>query len=249
MVKIPEKFQNRIKIQFGNDSEQFLTSLENSPVISVRKNPKKITDLWIDNEKVPWCNEGYYLSQKPIFTLDPLFHAGCYYPQEASSMVVDWILRQIISIPDNPIVLDLCAAPGGKSTLLASWMDGKGLLVANEIIRNRSLILLENMVKWGYPNCVVTQNSPSDFSPLRHFFDIILVDAPCSGEGMFRKEKKAAEEWSESNAAMCAVRQRKILDEIWGSLKPGGILIYSTCTFNPSKNEENIACCAKDNQA
>ena len=249
MVKIPEKFQNRIKIQFGNDSEQFLTSLENSPVISVRKNPKKITDLWIDNEKVPWCNEGYYLSQKPIFTLDPLFHAGCYYPQEASSMVVDWILRQIISIPDNPIVLDLCAAPGGKSTLLASWMDGKGLLVANEIIRNRSIILLENMVKWGYPNCVVTQNSPSDFSPLRHFFDIILVDAPCSGEGMFRKEKRAAEEWSESNAAMCAVRQRKILDEIWGSLKPGGILIYSTCTFNPSENEENIACFAKDNQA
>jgi len=249
MAKFPDSFQNRIKRQFGGDSADFLGALERPPVTSVRKNPKKLTGLWNDNETVPWCREGYYLSQKPVFTLDPLFHAGCYYPQEAGSMVIDWILRQIESIPDSPIVLDLCAAPGGKATLLASWMEGKGLLVVNEIIRNRSLILLENMIKWGYPNCVVTQNSPADFSGLQHFFDLIIVDAPCSGEGMFRKEKRAIEEWSESAVAMCAVRQRKILDDIWYCLKPGGILIYSTCTYNPSENEDNIANFAKENDA
>lgn len=249
MTKFPEAFKNRIKTQFGSDSERFLEALEKPPVVSVRKNLKKPTDLWKNYESVPWCDEGFYLPQKPVFTLDPLFHAGCYYPQEASSMFIDWILKQIETIPQNPVVLDLCAAPGGKSTLLASWMQGNGLLVVNEIIRSRSLILLENMIKWGYPNYIVTQNSPSDFSSLQNIFDLILVDAPCSGEGMFRKEKRAIEEWSESNTAMCAARQRKILDDIWDCLKPGGILIYSTCTFNPSENEDNISFFVKDKQA
>jgi len=239
-VNFPELFLKRSQRQFGLDYERFYGALNEEPVVSVRKNPAKPTNLWKNEEKVAWCTDGYYLSEKPAYIFDPFFHAGCFYPQEASSMFIDWILRHLEKIPQKPVVLDLCAAPGGKTTLLASYLNNEGLLVANEIIRNRSQILLENVIKWGYSNCVVTQNSPSDFLSLKNFFDLILVDAPCSGEGMFRKEKRAIEEWSEANAAMCAIRQRKILENIWGSLKPDGFLIYSTCTFNPSENEEII---------
>ena len=242
-------FINKISKQFGDGSFSFLEAMKLSPFVSIRKNPSKSTAQWNNEEKVPWCAEGYYLPEKPIYTLDPLFHAGCYYPQEASSMFIDWILRQLKTNTQNPVILDLCAAPGGKSTLISTFLNGKGLLIANEIIKNRSHILLENMTKWGNKNCIITQNSPADFHSLRNFFDIILVDAPCSGEGMFRKDKRAIEEWSENNAAMCAVRQQKILTDIWHSLKPDGFLIYCTCTFNPSENEENIALFAKEKQA
>ncbi|MCL2073366.1 MAG: RNA methyltransferase [Marinilabiliaceae bacterium] len=242
-------FIKRIEKQFGNDSTQFLEALKLPPTISVRKNPSKPTDLWNNAEKVPWCDDGYYLLQKPAYTLDPLFHAGCYYPQEASSMIIDWLLRQLDIKTENPIILDLCAAPGGKATLIVSFLNGNGLLIANEIIKNRSHILLENLIKWGYKNCLVTQNSPEVFFSFKNIFDIIVVDAPCSGEGMFRKDKRAIEEWSEINAEKCALRQRKILDDIWHSLKSGGFLIYSTCTFNPAENEENISKFAKENHA
>jgi NOL1/NOP2/sun family putative RNA methylase len=241
MHKLPEIFVERIKFQFGQSATDFLEALGNTPAVSVRLNPAKPFDsTWIGNQNVPWCSDGFYLDEKPVFTLDPLFHAGCYYPQEASSMVLDWVLRNVCELPQQPVILDLCAAPGGKSTLLASFLRGNGMLVANEIIKNRAVILSENLIKWGAANCIVTRNDPSDFATLTSLFDLMVVDAPCSGEGMFRKDTRAIEEWSESNARMCAARQRRILNDVWPSLKEGGYLIYSTCTFNPDENEDNI---------
>ncbi|ASB49816.1 RsmF rRNA methyltransferase first C-terminal domain-containing protein [Alkalitalea saponilacus] len=248
--RFPTDFIQRIQQQFGDASTDFLKALSNDVVTSVRYNPSKLQSLSdVAAEPVSWCKDGVYLSQKPIFTLDPLFHAGCYYPQEASSMILDWILRSHTELPENPIILDLCGAPGGKSTLIANFLAGKGVLVANEVIKSRANILAENLMKWGYSNCVVTRNDPSDFGRLPSHFDVMVVDAPCSGEGMFRKDERAIEEWSESNAAMCASRQRRILTDAWATLKPGGYLIYSTCTFNPAENEENIQWLLEGNKA
>jgi 16S rRNA C967 or C1407 C5-methylase (RsmB/RsmF family)/NOL1/NOP2/fmu family ribosome biogenesis protein len=234
-------FTQRIHQQLKTEATHFLDALVNEPNISVRTNPLKAALLDLDfASDIPWCPSGKYLNKKPVFTLDPLFHAGCYYPQEASSMVLDWLVRNVCELPLNPFVLDLCAAPGGKSTLLASILNNKGLLVANEVIKSRASILSENIIKWGAPNCVVTRNDPADFSSLTSMFDLLVVDAPCSGEGMFRKDKRAIEEWSQANADMCALRQRRILSDVWPSLKENGYLIYSTCTFNPDENENNI---------
>ncbi len=188
---------------------------------------------------VPWTSAGFYLSRRPTFTFDPLFHAGCYYVQEASSMFVEQALRQYMSTA--PVVaLDLCAAPGGKSTHVRSLLPEGSLLVANEVIRNRSQILAENLTKWGHPDVVVTNNDPADFAPLTSFFDVILTDVPCSGEGMFRKDPVAVSEWSPENVDVCWQRQRRILSDIWPCLKPGGLLVYSTCTYNTKEDEENI---------
>lgn len=241
-VNIPVAFISRIQTQFATSASEFIGALNNSPHISLRLNSLKPCETeWGDNEKILWCSEGRYLHEKPVFTLDPLFHAGCYYPQEASSMVLDWLLRNVCQLPDEPKVLDLCAAPGGKSTLLSSFLCGKGLLVANEVIRNRAAILVENLMKWGAPNSIVTRNDPADFGSLNSFFDLMVIDAPCSGEGMFRKDQRAVDEWSEDNANMCSLRQQRILSDVWPALKEGGYLIYSTCTFNPAENEDNIA--------
>ena len=189
--------------------------------------------------RVPWTSAGFYLSRRPTFTFDPLFHAGCYYVQEASSMFVEQALRQYMSTA--PVVaLDLCAAPGGKSTHVRSLLPEGSLLVANEVIRNRSQILAENLTKWGHPDVVVTNNDPADFAPLTSFFDVILTDVPCSGEGMFRKDPVAVSEWSPENVDVCWQRQRRILSDIWPCLKPGGLLVYSTCTYNTKEDEENI---------
>ena len=184
--------------------------------------------------KVPWSSEGFYLDERLTFTFDPLFHAGCYYVQEASSMFVEQVLRQYVTKP--VVMLDLCAAPGGKSTHARSVLPEGSLLVANEVIRNRSQILAENLTKWGHPDVVVTNNDPADFSSLPSFFDVILTDVPCSGEGMFRKDPVAVEEWSPENVAICWQRQRRIIADIWPGLKPGGILIYSTCTYNTKED-------------
>lgn len=188
--------------------------------------------------KVPWASGGFYLNERLTFTFDPLFHAGCYYVQEASSMFVEQVLRQYVT--ESVVMLDLCAAPGGKSTHARSMLPEGSLLVANEVIRNRSQILAENLTKWGHPDVVVTNNDPADFSSLPSFFDVILTDVPCSGEGMFRKDPVAVEEWSPENVAICWQRQRRIIADIWPSLKPGGILIYSTCTYNTKEDEENV---------
>ncbi|MEO6547575.1 MAG: RNA methyltransferase [Ferruginibacter sp.] len=186
---------------------------------------------------VPWSSNGYYLSSRPSFTSDPLFHAGAYYVQEASSMFLEEVLKQSMDLTQPIKALDLCAAPGGKSTLIQSLISEKSLLVSNEIIKARVVVLAENITKWGASNVVVTNNEPSDFKRLPDFFDLIVVDAPCSGSGLFRKDPKAIDEWSEQNVVQCCNRQQQILGDILPSLKDGGVLIYSTCSFSTAENE------------
>ncbi len=190
--------------------------------------------------RVPWCEEGFYLAERPIFTLDPLLHGGAYYVQEPSSMFLSYIVKKLLPEGKPLRVLDLCAAPGGKSTLLASELPKGSLLVSNEVVRSRASILKENIIKWGSGNVVVTNSDPERFTPMEEAFDMILVDAPCSGEGMFRKEERAIEEWSEANLRLCEERQRRILSAVYPSLKRGGLLIYSTCTFNEGENEKML---------
>jgi len=237
-VPLPKAFVDRVSADpFLGDG--LLYALENEAPVSVRFNPFKVkVDLPVKSI-IPWCTNGVYLDNRPLFTLDPLFHAGTYYPQEAGSMLLDHVLGSL-DLPSDPVILDLCAAPGGKSTLIASFLKGRGLLVSNEIITQRASILRENMVKWGCSNTIVTNNKPSDFDRLPQFFDVVVVDAPCSGEGMFRKDPDSRSEWSESNVILCAERQQTILSDIWETLRPGGYLIYSTCTFNRQENEDNV---------
>jgi 16S rRNA C967 or C1407 C5-methylase (RsmB/RsmF family) len=191
---LPADFVDRIKKQFGVESERFLSSLNNSPENSIRLNHHKQRPNLVFDQAIPWCDHGYYLKQRPQYTLDPLFHAGSYYPQESSSMFLWHVLNTILKRDNAYTCLDLCAAPGGKTTLLAAFMDGKGVLVSNEVIRARTNILKENVIKWGYGNNIVTQNDPENFSSLLSVFDLVLVDAPCSGEGIFRKDPKSRQE-------------------------------------------------------
>jgi len=223
----------------------FLAALKEDTPTSVRLNPFKPVAKFTDTLPVPWCSDALYLSQRPSFTLDPLFHAGTYYVQEASSTFLSHMLSSL-SAPKDGVFLDLCAAPGGKSTLLASYLGREGLLVANEVISGRAQILKENIVKWGIGNTVVTQNDASHFQPLEGLFDLVLVDAPCSGEGMFRKDSNAIAEWSIDHVTHCAIRQQRILDEIGILPKAGGYLVYATCTYNETENEENIRFLAEE---
>lgn len=225
----------------GEESEFFLESLQQSPATSVRINPYKPIAYFENSVQVPWCKAGFELPVRPEFIFDPLMHAGAYYVQESSSMFLDHILRNLpLSNQLSLKVLDLCAAPGGKSTLLSSFLKPNDLLVSNEIIKTRAGVLEENLMKWGQANVVVTQNDPRDFKHLKHFFDIIVVDAPCSGEGLFRRDKNAMKEWSINNINLCEARQQRIIADIEGCLKPGGFIIYSTCTYNVNENENNI---------
>ncbi|MBN2166242.1 MAG: RNA methyltransferase [Marinilabiliaceae bacterium] len=237
---LPSDFLSRIRDQFGDQSDNFISALDDSNSYSVRINPLKVKPQLEFGLKIPWCDDGFDIKTRPVYTLDPLFHSGSYYPQESSSMFIHYLLNHIVEPTDDLKALDLCGAPGGKSTLLASFMNNKGLLVANEVIRSRSLILKENLIKWGYHNVIVSQSDPKCFGLIKSFFDVVLVDAPCSGEGMFRKDQAARNEWSVENANMCSLRQRRIISDIWPSIKEGGYLIYSTCTFNPEENENNI---------
>lgn len=235
--EFPKSFVDRMKAILADETKQLLSSLLSAPIISVRKNSAKISALSFENmEQIPWCKTGFYLPERPYFTHDPLLHAGAYYVQEASSMFLEQYLLTYLSSIENPMVLDLCAAPGGKSTHLLSLMNGKGLLVANEIVPNRNAILRENLIKWGYPNFIVTQSEAKDFAKEEELFDVIVIDAPCSGEGMFRKDERAVSEWCEKNVETCVTRQSEIISHIKKALKPGGILIYSTCTFEPDEN-------------
>jgi len=235
----PEGFRQRILNQKYIDAEALLKALEKPSPVSIRINPSKWNKIPLDAVKVPWSRNGYYLGSRPSYTLDPLFHSGCYYPQEASSMFLEQAVRQSIDSLENIHVLDLCGAPGGKSTLLSEIIGQGSLLVANEVIRQRAVVLAETLTKWGSVNTLVTRNDPAAFGRLSGYFDIILVDAPCSGEGMFRSNI-AIDEWSVENSTYCSERQKRILMDIWPALKENGLLIYSTCTFNPGENEENI---------
>ena len=207
---------------------------------------------------VPWCRNAYYLSERPNFTLDPLLHAGVYYVQEAGSMFLDEVLRQLkiengklknnepqnyqLSIINCQLnsVLDLCAAPGGKSTLLRAALPDDCVLYSNEPDRRRANILMENMQKQGHPNVIVTNNYAIDYQKSGHTFDLIVCDVPCSGEGMFRKDHDSIGEWSLQNVMKCAALQRSIIEDIWPCLNEGGVMVYSTCTFNLHEDEENV---------
>jgi 16S rRNA C967 or C1407 C5-methylase (RsmB/RsmF family)/NOL1/NOP2/fmu family ribosome biogenesis protein len=243
---LPTEFLNRIKIQFPSEFNSFVQSIDQAPAISLRTNPRKFK-LPLSSERISWCETGIFLNDRPSYTLDPIFHSGAYYVQEASSMFIEQAFRQIEHGKDR-IVLDLCAAPGGKSTHLLSLLESSDLLVSNEVIRSRVSVLDENIRKWGHQNVVVCNNDPADFSKLEGLFDVILVDAPCSGEGLFRRDASAIQQWSIDNTNLCATRQRRILADIWPALKNGGYLIYSTCTFNPAENEENLKWLAENNE-
>ena len=235
----PHDFKIRTQQLLGDEYVWLEKALqEDETPVSIRFNPAKQTAPESMYEKVGWCETGYYLPERPTFTFDPLFHAGCYYVQEASSMFLEQVVKQYISTP--VVCLDLCAAPGGKSTHLQSLLPEKSLLVSNEVIRSRAFVLKENLIKWGSPYTVVTNNDPKEIGQLTHLFDVIVADLPCSGEGMFRKDPDSRNEWSVANVRLCAGRQRRIIRDVWESLKPGGLLIYCTCTFNREENEENI---------
>lgn len=235
---LPKEFEERMHADLGDGYLNFVQSLKEPSPVSIRLNPFKSTQ--IEGPTIPWTQFGKYLSERPSFTLDPNFHAGAYYVQEASSMLLEQALIQSTDLSKPLRALDLSAAPGGKSTHIISLLSSDSLLISNEVIRSRASILSENIQKWGYPNVVITCNDPKDFNNLEGFFDVIVVDAPCSGEGLFRKDPDAMNEWSADNVQLCSMRQRRILSDVLPSLKENGILIYSTCTFNEQENENNM---------
>ena len=247
-MQLPEDFIQEIRPVFGEERfERFVKALDGESPVSIRLNPAKAADMMpVDGEPIPWCRDGYYLPKRPNFTFDPLLHAGCYYVQEASSMFLDEVLRQL-AISQLPIAksqklmaLDLCAAPGGKSTLLRAVLPTDSVLYSNEPIAKRASILLENITKWGYANHHVTNLYPKDYRKSKMKFDLILCDVPCSGEGMFRKDPDSVKEWSLQNVEKCWQLQREIVTDAWQCLNEGGILIYSTCTYNIKEDEENV---------
>ena len=280
-MNLPADFVAETRRIMGDERyNRFVGAFDEEAPTSIRVNPRIAIDHgpWtIDHSdsQVPWCSEGYYLNNRPQFTFDPLLHAGCYYVQEASSMFVTHILRNVQcsstseaakpitmvrsssaglqgkngqwsmvngqwSMVNGQCALDLCAAPGGKSTALRSVLPDDCVLISNEPMGNRAQILLENVTKWGGPNHIVTNNYPRDFRKAKLKFDLILCDVPCSGEGMFRKDPNAISEWSAQNVEKCWQLQREIVADAWECLNPGGLLIYSTCTYNTKENEENI---------
>lgn len=249
-MNLPPEHIQTLKANLGDEYDDFVRAYETTGPTSIRINPLKwkgddslvaLDSARSDNARILWCENGYYLQERPSFTHDPLFHAGCYYVQEASSQFLSHVAK-IVFRKEAPLkVLDLCAAPGGKSTLLATELSHDSLLVSNEVIRTRAHILAENISKWGKANVVVTNSDPENFSKLNGFFDVIVIDAPCSGEGLFRRDPELTKEWSPENVNLCSSRQRRIVLDIWSSLKEGGLIVYSTCTFNKQENEENLA--------
>ncbi len=256
-MQLPSSFIKSIEQSPGFDKEAFEKVHESGgQITSVRINPAKICNkqLAISNElcgltnnqssiinnaaeKLLWSSNGFYLQQRPSFTLDPLFHAGAYYVQEASSMFLEEALKQTVDLSQSIKVLDLCAAPGGKSTLIQSVINDTSLLVSNEVIKTRVNVLSENITKWGAANVIVTNNDAKDFQRLPDYFDVIVVDAPCSGSGLFRKDPDAIREWSEQNVQLCSQRQQRILADVLPALKDDGVLIYSTCSYSQEEDE------------
>ena len=233
---LPAKFVERVLRELGPDEGGALCrALTGEPSVSVRLNAAKGLAA-PSGRPIGWSSGGCWLDARPSFTLAPDFHAGRYYVQEASSQFVGHIVAACGGIRGGR-VLDLCAAPGGKTTLYSTLAGRGGLVVANEIVRNRAAVRADNVRKWGVGNVAVTVNDPSQVARLEGWFDAVAVDAPCSGEGMFRKLEEARTEWSEAGVALCAERQRGILREAWRTLRPGGLLLYSTCTFNFTENE------------
>jgi 16S rRNA C967 or C1407 C5-methylase (RsmB/RsmF family)/NOL1/NOP2/fmu family ribosome biogenesis protein len=238
-MQLPQALLSSLESVNGFHEEAFIKVHESGEqVTSVRVNPFKQFEILNLKSQIPWTEYGYYLETRPSFTFDPLFHAGCYYVQEASSMFLEQALKQTVDLSQPLKVLDLCAAPGGKSTHLLSLISKDSFLVSNEVIRSRANILTDNIVKWGCSNVMVTNNDPRDFQRIKNYFDVIVVDAPCSGSGLFRRDPEAIEEWSEQNVALCSQRQQRILADILPALKNGGVLIYSTCSYSKEEDEE-----------
>lgn len=243
-MRLPEQFISRMQRELGvAEAEALCAALETEPSTSVRLNPAKMAEQKWGGGRVAWSDYGYLLGERPAFTLDPDFHAGAYYVQEASSQFAGYIVSMAVGGAEackGQRVLDMCAAPGGKSTHYATLVGERGLVVANEINRSRAAVLADNARKWGLGNMVVTCNDSARVADFEEWFDVVAVDAPCSGEGMFRKSDEACEQWSEANVAMCAERQWEILQNAFRSLKPGGVLLYSTCTFNRTEDEDVV---------
>lgn len=245
-VEVPQELIDSLQTAAGFQPAAFKAVHESGEqVVSVRLNPFKVKNTsqlpFLKNilaENIAWNKHGYYLKERPLFTIDPLFHAGTYYVQEASSMFLEEAIKQSCDTGNAMNILDLCAAPGGKSTLIQSVISEDSLLVSNEVIKARANILAENITKWGAANVVVTNNDPKDFKKLPSFFDCIVVDAPCSGSGMFRKDAEAISEWNLNNVELCSQRQQRILADVMDALKPGGVLIYSTCSYSKEEDEE-----------
>lgn len=238
-MNLPESFRRYTAELMGDELySRMVAAIDGEVPVSVRINPTKGTECPVGGEQVGWCPYGYYLSDRPAFTFDPLLHAGRYYVQEASSMFIHHVLKEHIVAPVR--MLDLCAAPGGKSTAAIAALPEGSVLFSNEPVGLRAQILAENMMKWGNPNATVTNNFPHDYARSGLMFDVILCDVPCSGEGMFRKDEGAVAEWSVQNVEKCRHLQRSIVADAWQCLAPGGLLVYSTCTFNAHENEENV---------
>ena len=238
-LHLPPQFINSISCCQGFDEISFIEAHQNSAPTSIRLNPFKTATLGFQlTNAVPWNTNGYYLTERPNFTHDILFQAGCYYVQEAGSMFIEHALKSCVNFNEPLTAFDVCASPGGKSTLLNSLLDKSSLLVANEVVKQRADVLAQNICKWGTSNTVVTNNDPAAFSEIENVFDIILVDAPCSGSGLFRKQHDAIDEWSLDTVNLCSQRQKRILSDIINSLKEGGTLVYSTCSYSQAENED-----------
>jgi 16S rRNA C967 or C1407 C5-methylase (RsmB/RsmF family)/NOL1/NOP2/fmu family ribosome biogenesis protein len=244
LIKLPQALLKSLQGIPGFDEEDFVQVHESGEqVTSIRINPLKARNPGFGfqlDSPVPWSSYGYYLSERPFFTFDPLLHAGAYYVQEASSMFLEQAVKQSLDVSKSLRVLDLCAAPGGKSTLLQSVLSAGSLLVSNEVIKQRAAILEENITKWGAINTVITNNDPSDFSALEGFFDLMVIDAPCSGSGLFRRDPQAINQWGQDQVQLCSRRQQRILADAWPSLKENGVLIYATCSYSTEENEEIV---------
>lgn len=249
---VPQEFKDyAVKLLGAERWKKVEEALSDEPSVSIRLNPYKTGGLGCDwsqcdgyDGRVPWAEGAFYLKSRPAFTADPLLHAGIYYVQEAASMFLEQAVRRYVNSPVK--ALDLCAAPGGKSTVLRSCLPEGSFMVCNEPVRQRAQVLAENMIKWGHPDVMVTNSYPDAFSPLDGAFDLVVADVPCSGEGMFRKEEDAVSGWSMDNVMMCRDRQREIISQVWPALKSGGLLVYSTCTLNQYENEENVAWIASE---
>ncbi len=243
MLLLPEDFKLQMEADLKEEATQLFEALESESPTSIRLNPFKTSPgkSYFENiEPVIWANNAYYLQKRPSFTFDPFFHAGHYYVQEASSMFLEEVFRQHIELNESLRVLDLCAAPGGKSTHIASLINQDSILISNEVIATRASILVENLTRWGNANVIVTNNDPEHFSDLENCFDVVVIDAPCSGEGMFRKDKDSISEWNVNNVNICSARQKRILHTASKLLRTNGIIIYSTCTYNTKEDVDPI---------
>lgn len=240
-MKLSDDFIAQMRDILPDECESLFTAITTTePSVSIRVNDRRGVCLDDGVEaRVPWCKLGRYLNERIPFTFDVDFQTGRYYVQDASSMFIHHVIRHLVKQPVR--YLDLCAAPGGKTTTAISALPSDSLVVANEIMNARARVLRENIVKWGSPRCVVTNNAPRDLGKLTHFFDVVAADVPCSGEGMMRKDEEARNQWTPALVKQCAALQKSIVDDIWNALRPGGLLIYSTCTYNREENEKMVA--------